>query len=164
MKHMMIALTVLALMSSLTATADDQSHAFNDAVSNLHSLQDQEKDNLAHYNDTQSRDGTGRFNADGTFNDALANKGDQITADRRAAQREVNGTTYRNQVRQQQQNVIAFATAKGNGNGGGNGGHASHGGTEGRGSDNAHSSAFGGHGYGHDNSRSEGFGGHSQFR
>lgn len=187
MKRTMIALTALAVLSSFNTSAEDQSHAFNDAVSGLHQLQDQEKDNRAHYNETDSRDGTGRFNADGSFNDALAEKGDQITADRRAAQRQVNGTTYRNQVQQQQQNIInrigvktpvqsvpsvimnkpavtskiTFATGKGNA--GGQGGHASHGGSGNRGGDNAHSAAFGGHGYGHDNSRSEGFGGHSHF-
>ncbi|NNS06417.1 hypothetical protein [Erwinia sp. JH02] len=107
MKRTMIALTALAVLSSFNTSAEDQSHAFNDAVSTLHQLQDQEKDNLAHYNETDSNDGTGRFNADGSFNDSLAMQGDKIRADRRAAQRQVNGTTYRNQVQQQQTDAKA---------------------------------------------------------
>mgnify|MGYP003362753130 CR=1 FL=1 len=107
MKRTMIALTALALLSSFNTSAEDQSHAFNDAVSTLHQLQEQEKDNLAHYNETDSNDGTGRFNADGSFNDSLAMQGDKIRADRRAAQRQVNGTTYRNQVQQQQTDAKA---------------------------------------------------------
>jgi len=107
MKRTMIALTVLAVLSSFNTSAEDQSHAFNDAVSTLHQLQEQEKDNLAHYNETDSRDGTGRFNADGSFNKKLAMDSDKTTADRRAAQRQVNGTTYRNQVQQQQTDAKA---------------------------------------------------------
>jgi len=107
MKRTMIALTALAVLSSFNTSAEDQSHAFNDAVSTLHQLQEQEKDNLAHYNETDSRDGTGRFNADGSFNKKLAMDSDKTTADRRAAQRQVNGTTYRNQVQQQQTDAKA---------------------------------------------------------
>ncbi|WP_455811933.1 hypothetical protein [Pseudomonas graminis] len=112
MKRTMIALTILAVLSSFDTSAEDQSHAFNDAVSTLHQLQEQEKDNRAHYNETDSRDGTGRFNADGSFNDSLAIQGDKIRADRRATQREVNGTTYRNQVQQQQDNAEGAARTK----------------------------------------------------
>ncbi|WP_421504801.1 hypothetical protein [Erwinia rhapontici] len=112
MKRTMIALTALAVLSSFNTSAEDQSHAFNDAVSTLHQLQEQEKDNLAHYNETDSRDGTGRFNADGSFNKKLAMDSDKTTADRRAAQRQVNGTTYRNQVQQQQDNAEGAARTK----------------------------------------------------
>lgn len=112
MKRTMIALTILAVLSSFDTSAEDQSHAFNDAVSTLHQLQEQEKENLAHFNETDSRDGTGRFTTDGHFNEALMAKGDQITADRRAAQQAVNGKTYRNQVQQQQDNAEGAARTK----------------------------------------------------
>lgn len=109
MKRTMIALTVLAVVASFNAMAVDSSHVFDHAVSNLHNLQKQEAENIAHFNDVKSTDGTGRFNADGSWNHALAVRGGEISAARRAAEHEVNGTNYRNQVQQQQADAKAAA-------------------------------------------------------
>lgn len=109
MKRTTIALAALVVITSLNATAEQRSAVFNDAVNNWHNLQEQDRQNLAHYNDTDSRDGTGRFNPDGSFNNQLATDGDKTHAALRAAKQQVNGTTYRDQVRQQQADARAAA-------------------------------------------------------
>ena len=109
MKRTMIAFALMTVVTSFNAAAINQSQSFDDAVSDLHRLQALEKEGIAHYNDTTSRDGTGRFNPDGSMNYALTSFDDQITADRRAAEQKVNGSTYRDQIQQQQKDAVTAA-------------------------------------------------------
>lgn len=109
MKRTTIALAALVVITSLNATAEQRSPVFNDAINNWHNLQEQDRQNLAHYNDTDSRDGTGRFNPDGSFNNQLATDSDKTHAALRAAKQKVNGTTYRDQIGQQQADARAAA-------------------------------------------------------
>lgn len=102
MKFRMIALFVSAV-SSVSAFAGE----FDTAVKNRDNFRAAEAKSVAAFNDVASRDGSGRFNADGsTFSASTISNNQRAIANRIAAENAVNGTHYRNQVTAQQTNQI----------------------------------------------------------
>ena len=109
---------VLAITSalSLSASAADELNSFNSAahsVSVANKISEQAHRSAdrtaAAYNDVDSHDGTGRFNADNTFNADVATRADNAAAAARQADINLsqanaaaNGTAYRNQIVAQQ--------------------------------------------------------------
>lgn len=98
--------TVSVLLSSVSVAHADNSNVFNNAVN----ARDAETKSLAAFNDVDSRDGSGRFNADDSFSQKTEDN--LTTAHQTVLANPANGSTYRDQVNAQQLNQkIADADA-----------------------------------------------------
>lgn len=90
--------TVAVLLSSVSVAHADNSNVFNSAVN----ARDAETKALAAFNDVDSTDGSGRFDANGNFSQKTEDN--ETAASQAALANPANGSTYRDQVTAQQEN------------------------------------------------------------